>query len=100
MMVPSTNVPVTYGPFAFGVPCNWRIRAADKPRRHAELEQPAAVANLLPLSNAVCADVQVGFEGGATKKFAMGGLWLIARLNKPTANGDTWFAAVSFEPAD
>jgi len=101
MMVPSTNGPVTYGPFALGVPCSWRIRAAVKARRHAALPvQPAAAANLLPRSNAVWREVQVGVEGGATSKLAVGELWLIARLNSPVAPGDIKFALVSCEPAD
>src|SRR4029077_12865861 len=81
MIVPSTNGPVTYGPFALGVPCSCRMRAAVKPRRHAELEQPAAVAKLLPRPSATWAEVMPL----PAKRLAVGELWLIARWNSPAA---------------
>src|SRR5262249_50383635 len=99
-MSPSTNRPVTYGPFALGVPCNCRIRAADKLRRHAASEQPAAAAKAVPLFNATWAEVKFGVDGGATRKFALGELSLIARLNSPAASGDTMFPCVAPAPAD
>src|SRR3954452_5425207 len=56
MTVPSTIWPVTYGPFAFAVPCSWRTSGTDSLRRQEAAEapspaQPAPGAKPLPRFN-------------------------------------------------
>ena len=63
-----TIVPSTTGrPFApglaLGVPCSCSTRAADKSRRHWELEQPAASAKAVPWLKAalLCQEEVIGY---------------------------------------
>jgi hypothetical protein len=93
--VPSTIWPVTYGPFAFAVPCSWRISGTDRFRMQAAAAspspgQPAACAKPVPRLSPS--------ESGAYVEVKL--LWKIARWNSPALRGEITLAPVSDAPAD